>query len=162
MLEEDPAKITVHLVQFEKYVPFCMPGAEDTFVNAFVVTWLCRGGRLIVGAPFGREGVVCVHPSVYYGCSGCGFSAIFVRRLLTKKWSRLFLCIHKVGVSRPRAQRLGGADNVRSQSAMIHSWLPSLTVEVSSLSWPCCGYVPCLGHTHSICFRRRPFIGIIL
>ena len=61
MLEEDPAEITVHLVQFEKYVPFCMPCAEDTFVNAFVVTWLRRGGRTIVGAPFGRGGVVCVH-----------------------------------------------------------------------------------------------------
>ena len=30
MLEEDPAKITVHLVQFEKYGPFCVPGAEGT------------------------------------------------------------------------------------------------------------------------------------
>ena len=133
MLEEDPAEITVHLIQFEKYVPFCMPCAEDTFVNAFVVTWLRRGGRLIVAAPFGRRGVVCVHPSVYYGWSVCsrrGFSEIFVRRLLIKKWSRLFSCVLKVGVSRPRAQRLGGADNARSQSAMIHSWLPSLTVEV--------------------------------
>ena len=35
MLEEDPAEITVHLVQFEKDVPFCMPGAEGT--NAFYI-----------------------------------------------------------------------------------------------------------------------------
>ena len=140
-----------------------MPRAEGTFVNVFVVTVLRTGGRTIVAAPFGRGGIVVVHPSVYYGWSVCsrrGFSEIFVRRLLTKKWSRLFSCTHKVGVSRPRAQRLGGADNVRSQSAMIHSWLPSLTVEVSSLSWPCCGYVPCLGHPHTICFRRRLFMGI--
>ena len=41
----------------------------------------------------------------------------------------------------------------------IKKMAPSLTVEVSSLSWPCCGYVPCLGHPHSICFRRRPFHG---
>ena len=46
MLEEDPAEITVHLVQFEKYVPFCMPGAEGT--NAFVVTWLRTGGRTVL------------------------------------------------------------------------------------------------------------------
>ena len=59
MFEEDPAEITVHLVQFEKNVPFCMPGAEDT--NAFVVTWLRRGGRTNVAVPFGRGGVVCVH-----------------------------------------------------------------------------------------------------
>ena len=52
MLEEDPAEITVRLVQFEKDVPFCMPGAEGTFVNAFVVgTRLRRGGHL------GSEGV---------------------------------------------------------------------------------------------------------
>ena len=142
-----------------------MPSAEGTFGNTFVVTVLRTGGRTIVAAHFGRGGIVVVHPSVYYGWSVCsrrGFSEIFVRRLLTKKWSRLFLCIHKVGVSRPRAQRLGGADNARSQSAMIHSWLPSLTVEVSSLLWPCCGYVPCLGHPHSICFRRRPFMGMMV
>ena len=59
MLEEDPAEITMHLVQLEKYVPFRMPGAEGT--NAFVVTWLRRGGRTIVAAPFGLGDVVCVH-----------------------------------------------------------------------------------------------------
>ena len=55
MLEEDPAKITVHLVQFEKYVPFCMPSAEGTFGNELVVTWT------IVAAPLGRGSIVCVH-----------------------------------------------------------------------------------------------------
>ena len=147
MLEEDPAKITVHLVQFEKYVPFCMPGAEGTYGNAFVVTWLRSGGRTIVAAPFGWGSVVVVHPSVYDGrsvCSRRGFSEIFVRRLLIKKWSRLFSCVLKVGVSRPRAQRLGGADNARSQSAMIHTWLPSLFLDdrrgvvlVMALLWIC-------------------------
>ena len=44
MLEEDPAEITVHIVQFEKYVPFCMPGAEGTLGNAAVVTWSIRVG----------------------------------------------------------------------------------------------------------------------
>ena len=69
-----------------------MPCAEGTFVNVFVVTVLRTGGRTIVAAPFGRGGVVVVHPSVYYGWSVCsrrGFSEIFVRRLLAKKWSRL-------------------------------------------------------------------------
>ena len=75
MLKEDPAEITVHLVEFEKYVPFCVPGAEDTFGNTFVVTWLCRGGRLIVAAPFGWGGVVCVHWRMR---SGCISSEIFV------------------------------------------------------------------------------------
>ena len=54
MLKEDPAKITVHLVQFEKHVPFCMPSAKGTFGNAFFGTWLRRGGRtMIVAVPFG-------------------------------------------------------------------------------------------------------------
>ena len=39
MFEEDPLKTTVYIVQFEKYVPFCMPGAEGTLGNAAVVTW---------------------------------------------------------------------------------------------------------------------------
>ena len=72
MLEEDPAEITVHVVYVEKYVPFCVPGAEGP--NAFVVTWLCRGGRLIVAAPFRLGGVVCVHWRMR---SGCSFSEIF-------------------------------------------------------------------------------------
>ena len=81
MLEEDPAKITVDLVQLEKYVPFCVPGAEST--NAFVVTWLRRGGRTIVAAPFGLGDVVCVHHGgACRLCSGRGFSEVFVCCLL--------------------------------------------------------------------------------
>ena len=61
MLEQDPAKINVELVHFEKYARSCMPGTEGTFDNAFVVTWLWRGRRTIVTAPFGWGGVVTVH-----------------------------------------------------------------------------------------------------
>ena len=97
MLEEDPAEITVHLVQFEKDISFCMPGAEGT--NPFVVTWLRRGGRTIVGAPFGRGGVVCVHHGwkcalrVY---SLNSFTEVF-RFLLAQEWARLPSCVLKPG-----------------------------------------------------------------
>ena len=77
MLEEDPAKITVHLVQFEKYVPFCMPGAEGT--NAFVVTWLRRGGRTNVAAPFERGGIVCVHHGRRRALGVCAVGVVSLR-----------------------------------------------------------------------------------
>ena len=48
-----------------------MPSAEDTFANAFVVTGLRTGGRTFVGAPFGRGGVGCVHPSVHHRWGAC-------------------------------------------------------------------------------------------
>ncbi len=55
MLEQDPAKITVQLVQFEKYVPFCVPGAEGTFGIALVVTSLRTGDRTVVAVPLGQN-----------------------------------------------------------------------------------------------------------
>ena len=61
MLEQDPAKINVQLIHFEKYAPFCMPGTEGTFHNEFVVTWFRTGRRTIVTAPFRWGGVVIVH-----------------------------------------------------------------------------------------------------
>ena len=81
MLEEDPAKITMDLVQFEKYVPFCMPGAEDTFGNTFVVTWLCRGGRTVVAASFGRGGVACVHHRRGRALGVCAVGVVSLRFL---------------------------------------------------------------------------------
>ena len=61
MLEQDPAKINVQLVYFEKYAPFCMPGTAGTFDHAFVLSWLWRGRRTVVTASFGWGGVVIVH-----------------------------------------------------------------------------------------------------
>ena len=79
MLEEDPAKITVHLVQFEKYVPFCVPGAEGTFFNVFLVTSLWTFGRTIAAAPFGWGGVVCVHHGRFCALGVCAVGVVSLR-----------------------------------------------------------------------------------
>ena len=64
MLEQDPAKINVQLIHFEKYAPFCMPGAEGTLGNAFVVTWLRKGRRTIEAAALRWGSIIivsCIH-----------------------------------------------------------------------------------------------------
>ena len=93
MLEEDPAEITVHLVQFEKYVPFCVPGAEST--SAFVVTWLRTGGRMFVAAPFGRGPVACVHHRRGCALGVCAVGVVSLRFSCDVCWQRsgrVYLC----------------------------------------------------------------------
>ena len=75
MLEQDPAKINVQLIHFEKYAPFCMPGAEGTFGNVFVVTWLRTGGR----TPFGWGGVVIVHQGWRRALGVCEMGVVSLR-----------------------------------------------------------------------------------
>jgi hypothetical protein len=88
MLEQDPAKINVELVHFEKYARSCMPGTAGTFDNAFVVTWLWRGRRTIVTAPFGwGGGVVSVHHGRRYALDFCAVdvvSQIFLQRFRSR------------------------------------------------------------------------------
>ena len=84
MLEEDSAKITVHLVQFEKYANFCMPGAAPE-------GWPDeRGSALRIG---GRR----LRSSRAQLRAWSGFSEVFVRYLLTKKWLRLPSCVLQPG-----------------------------------------------------------------
>ena len=143
MLEEDPAKITVHLVQFEKYVPFCMPGAEGT--NAFVVTWLRTDGRTIVAALFGRRGVVCVHHggrcalgvcavgvvSLSFSCAVCCLSV--TKRMFAAAWRP-----QPSGWGREETQGKGEADFPLSTTDEARSGSSSVS------SFPCCPavYIP--------------------
>jgi len=74
LLEEDLTEITVHLVQLEKDVPFCMPGAEDTIGKAFAR--LRKGGRTIVTTPFDWGGVVCVHYGGRWALGNCAVGVV--------------------------------------------------------------------------------------
>jgi hypothetical protein len=93
MLEQDPAKINVELVHFEKYARSCMPGTE---------------GRTIVTAPFRWGGVVLVHHG--RGCSGRGVSEVFVVCCrLAKKWSRGLAVVHDQVEERGEGETQGWA-----------------------------------------------------
>ena len=139
MLEEDPAKITVHLVQFEKYAPFCMPGAEGT--NAFVVTWLRRGGRTIVAAPFGRRGVVCVHHGGRCALVVCAVGVVSLRFSCA-------VCYQKNGRGCLASSTLGmgwGGDPGEGGGRLppLHNGRSEKRVLSSSVSsFPCCVLVP--------------------
>jgi hypothetical protein len=78
MLEQDPAKINVQLIHFEKYAPFCMPGVEGTFGNVFVVTWLRTGGRTPFGWGRRRHRSSRVEARTWRLRNGRGFFEIFV------------------------------------------------------------------------------------
>ena len=99
MLEQDPAKINVELVHFEKYARSCMPGTEGTFDNAFVVTWLWRGRRTIVTAPFGWGGVVTVHHKRRYALD------VDVRGSGREDWPSCVIKSRRGGRERPRGGR---------------------------------------------------------
>ena len=168
MLEEDPAKITVHLVQFEKYVPFCMPGAEDTFVNAFVVTWLRRGGRTNVAVPFGRGGVVCVHHGGRCALGVCAVGVVSLRfscDVCRQRSGRVYLCAS----SSPGVVGWLGRPRRRQTPPLFHNWtrvrglvrvlLVRVDIIMSSSSVPCCVDLPRPQHPQS---TTRPPVAITL
>ena len=89
MLEEDPAEITVHLVQFEKYVPFRMPGAEGTLTcvcrDLALEVWpdnrgsALRVGRRLRSSRTGARSLCAVGVvSVTFSCAVCAAKVVAV------------------------------------------------------------------------------------
>ena len=149
MLEEDPAKITVHLVQLEKYVPFCMPGAEGTFVNAFVVTWLRTGSRMFMAAPFGRGRVACVHHRRGCALGVCAVGVVSLRfscDVCQQRSGRVYLCASSspgvVGADEEKADSPSLPQMNKGQSGLV---LVRVVVLIIPILCPC----PRPSHTHT-------------